>query len=35
MFSVAVQATDNEQDLKKQIQKAYFQAILDISLISV
>jgi hypothetical protein len=34
-LSVAVQGTDNVQHFKKQIQKAYFQTVLDISLISV
>jgi hypothetical protein len=37
MFSFSVRATppDNVQNFKKQIQKAYFQTVLDISLISV
>jgi hypothetical protein len=31
-FSVAVGVTDSAQNFKKQIQKAYFQMALDISL---
>jgi hypothetical protein len=34
-FSVAIQATDNVQNFLKHIQKAYFQTVRDMSLISV
>jgi hypothetical protein len=34
-FSVAVRATDNVKNFVIQIQKAYFQTVLDVSLISV